>query len=294
VLKGLPVVRTGARNVARGGRPHHVLVVSAGARHLGGACRRLWGAYRRLGGPSRRLTRRFEGCRAAAALSAFARAWGASRPATGAVPGSWTRRPLAWALAWALAWTLARALACALAWALAWTLAWAGTVRGVFAAVAPTAAAPPPASSAALAAAGTLAAGAVATGALTAARIGGAGLAARLLVVSRRLVGPWGRFRSRSLFRARCVRPLAAWRALCQRRAFGAARCGIAAILAARPSVAPRVPRSVATHVAIPVAIAAVAISIAVAAAAAAAAAAIAIVPGIAMGGPVALGLGGR
>ena len=184
-------------------------------------------------------------------------------------------------------------MACTLVWTLACALVWAlvgaGTVGSVFAAFAPTAAAPPSASSAALAATGTLAAGAIATGSLTAARIGGAGLAARLLVVSRRLVGPRGRFWSRSLFRARGFRPLAARRALCQRRAFGAARCGIAAILTARPSVAPRVPRSVAPHVAIPVAVAAVAISIAVAAAAAAAAA-IAIVPGIAMGGPLALG----
>jgi hypothetical protein len=184
-------------------------------------------------------------------------------------------------------------LACTLVCArLAWALAWPGTIRGVFAAFAPTAAATPPASSATLAAC-TLAAGAVAAGSLTAARIAGAGLAARLLVVSRRLVGPRGRFWSRCLFRARGLRPLAARRALCQRRAFGAARRGIAAILAARPSVAPRVPRSVAPHVAIPIAVAAVAISITVAAAAAAAAA-IAIVPGIAMGGPVALGLGGR
>ena len=71
------------------------------------------------------------------------------------------------------------------------------------------------------------------------------------------------------------------------RAAFGAARRGITAVLAARASVAPRVPRSVAPYIAISVAIAAVTMSISVPAAAAA----VAVVPRVAMRRPVALGM---
>jgi hypothetical protein len=184
---------------------------------------------------------------------------------------------------------VARTLVCSLACG---ALVCACTVGGVFPALASTAAAPPPTSPAALTA-----------GALTAAGITGTRLAARLLVAAwrlispRRLVGAWrlvgalGLFRARYLVGTRRLRALTACTAVCLRGAFGAPRWGIAAVLAARPSVAPRVPRSVSPRVAISVAVSAVAISIPVAAAAASAT--IAIVTRVAMRRPVALGLRG-
>jgi hypothetical protein len=173
-----------------------------------------------------------------------------------------------------------------------WALIWARAVGGVFSALTSPAAAPPPASPAALTA------GALATASLAAAGIAGTGLSARRLVSSgRRLVAAWrlvgalDRFRPGCLIGTRRLGPRAAGTALCLRGAFGAARCRFAAVLAARPSVASRVPRSVAPHVAISVAISAITISIPIAAAAPAA---IAIVTRIATAKPVALGLRGR
>jgi len=142
---------------------------------------------------------------------------------------------------------------------LARSLVCAGTIGGVLSSFAPTAAAPPPASPAALTT-GALSTGALAGGSLAAAGIAGTWVAAARLL-----------FRPGHLLGTRGLRPLCAWIALWLRGAFGAARCGFAAILAARPSVAPRVPRSIAPHVAIPVAVSAVAVPISVAAAATAA-----------------------
>ena len=154
------------------------------------------------------------------------------------------------------------------------SLVCAGTVGGVFSSFAPAAAAPPPASPTALTA-GALARGSFAA----AAGIAGACFAAaRLLFRAGYLLGTWG------------LRPLSAWIALCLRGAFGAARCGIASILGARPSIATRVSRSVAPHVAISVAVSAVAVPIPVAAAATGA---IAIVTRVPTAKPLAMGLGG-
>jgi hypothetical protein len=116
-------------------------------------------------------------------------------------------------------------LACAWVYALV-----CGTVDGVFAALASTAAAPPPTSPAAL-------------------------TAGWRLVGALRLVWPG------NLIGTRRLRP---WRAIafCLRGAFRAARRGIAAVFPARPAVAP--------HVAISVAVSAVAIPIPVSAAPAA------------------------
>jgi hypothetical protein len=76
-----------------------------------------------------------------------------------------------------------------------------------------------------------------------------------------------------------------AWSAIRLRAAFRSSRGGITAVIAARASVAPWFPLSVAAHIAVPVPIPAIPIS-AIAAAAisiAVAAAAIAIVAGVAM-----------
>jgi len=143
----------------------------------------------------------------------------------------------------------------------------AGTIGGVFSSVAPTAAAPPPTSPAA---------GAFPTRAFAAGGLAGTRLAAARLLFRAGLLG------------TRDLRPLSARIALCLGSPFGAARCGITAILAARPSTLPRVARSVAPHVAISVAVATVAMPIPVAAAAAT----IAIVTRIAAAKPFALGLG--
>jgi len=152
----------------------------------------------------------------------------------------------------------------------------AGTIGGVFSSFAPTAAAPPPTSPAAGAfPTRALAARAFATRAFTGGSLA-AGLAAARLLFRAGLLG------------TRDLRPLSARIALCLGSPFGAARCGVTAILAARPSTLPRVARSVAPHVAISVAVATVAMPIPVAAAAAT----IAIVTRIATAKPFALGLG--
>jgi hypothetical protein len=185
----------------------------------------------------------------------------------------------------------------------------AGTIGGVFSSFAPTAAAPPPTSPAAGAfptrafaarafptAAGAfptraLAASAFPTAAFAASALAASALAASALAAS--ALAAAGLAAARLLFRAgllgtRDLRPLSARIALCLGSPFGAARCGITAILAARPSTLPRVARSVAPHVAISVAVATVAMPIPVAAAAAT----IAIVTRIATAKPFALGLG--
>jgi 2-keto-3-deoxy-galactonokinase len=72
------------------------------------------------------------------------------------------------------------------------------------------------------------------------------------------------------------------------RGAFRPSRGGITAVLAARTSVAPWFPLTIAAYIAVPVPISAIAISISIAAAAAAA---IAIVPGVAMRRPMTLGV---
>jgi hypothetical protein len=156
----------------------------------------------------------------------------------------------------------------------------AGTIGGVFSSFPPTAAAPPPTSPAT----GALAARAFAARAFTGGSLAAAGLTGTRLAATRLL------FRAGCLLGARDLRPLSARIALCLGSPFGAARCGITAILAARSSTLPRVARSVAPHVAISVAVSTVAMPIPVAAAAAAAT--IAIVTRIAMRRSFALGLG--
>lgn len=149
----------------------------------------------------------------------------------------------------------------------------AGTIGGVFSSFPPTAAAPPPTSPAT---------GALAARAFTGGSLAAAGLTGTRLAATRRL------FRAGCLLGARDLRPLSARIALCLGSPFGAARCGITAILAAWSSTLPRVARSVAPHVAISVAVSTVAMPIPVAAAAAT----IAIVTRIAMRRSFALGLG--
>jgi hypothetical protein len=162
---------------------------------------------------------------------------------------------------------------------LARSLVCAGTVGGVFSSFTPTAAAPPPASPAALATR------AFTTGALTGGSLAAAGVAGTRLGAARLL------FRAGHLLGTRGIRPLSARIALRLRGPFGAPRCGITAILTARPPIAPRVPRSVAPCVAISVAVSAVAVPIPVAAAAATAT--ITIVTCIATAKPFTLGLRG-
>src|ERR1700733_6596118 len=150
----LAVVRTGAWRIARSGRPHHVLVIGAGAgsRRLGGA-----GWRRRF---SDRCCR---GCRC-----------GRGGP-VGRVGGRRRLRPLT-----------AAGSAFARAHALTGALAAAATVGGVLSALAPAAAAPSAATAAALAPLTAFTAGALAARA----RICRTGLAAAawLLFVTRGLV----------------------------------------------------------------------------------------------------------
>jgi hypothetical protein len=168
-------------------------------------------------------------------------------------------------------------------WALAGSLICAGScaraaVGGAFSALAPAPTAPPPASATTVAAVATLVAGAVsAPCGLGSARLT---TAVRLFVAGRlipalRLLRTGPRVRARSAIRLH--------------RAFWPSRGGITAVLAARTSVAPWFPLTIAAYIAVAVPIPAITIAISISVAAAAAAA-IAIVPGVAMRRSLALG----
>ena len=115
------------------------------------------------------------------------------------------------------------------------------------------------------------------------------------MVASRRLIGTLRGLRAGCLvrpgpIRPLPIRPLPTGTAIRLCRTVGTTRRRIAAVITARPRVAPRVPRTVPPDIAISVAVSAIAISIPVAPAAAAAS--ISIVTGLAMRRPLALSLG--
>jgi hypothetical protein len=179
------------------------------------------------------------------------------------------------ARSWALAGPLIRAWGCARA-----------AVGGAFSALAPAPTAPPPASAATVATVAALATIAtVVAGAVSApCGLGSARLTTAVrLFIAGRLIAALRLLRTGPQVRARSAIRL--------RGAFRPPRGGITAVLAARASVAPWFPLTIAAYIAVPVpisaiSISAIAISIPIAAAAAAA---IAIVPGVAMRRPMTL-----
>ena len=169
---------------------------------------------------------------------------------------------------WALAGPLIRAWGCARA-----------AVDRAFSALAPAPAAPPPASPTALATVATVVAGAVsAPRGLGSARLT---TAVRWFIAGRLIA---------TLPLLRAGREVRARSAIRLRSAFRPSRGGIAAVLAARASVASWFPLTVAPYIAVPVPISAIPIAISISVAAAAAAAAIAIVAGVAMRRSLSLG----